>query len=181
VTVPLTASIFLSGLEAGLLTFGGAYTAIPILQHDSVEVHGWLSNGEFLDGLAISSVLPAPLIIFSTFVGYLAGGLSGSLAMTGGIFLPAFLFPLLLHRVVVRVAESATIRGFLLGVTAAVVGLIAAVGIEIGQAGIVDVATALLAIGAFLVLYRSHAKLAVLYVVLGSGALGALIQLVGLA
>ena len=177
VTASLTAEIFLEGLKAGLLTFGGAYTVIPFLQESSVDSQGWLSSGEFVDGLALSGVLPAPLIIFSTFVGYLAGGLGGGLAMTLGIFLPAFVFPIFLHRSLVAIAENPRIRPFLLGVAAGVIGLIAAVTVEIVDESVVDVPTALLAVGAFLVLTRFHGKLTVLYVVLGCGGLGALLQL----
>ena len=74
--VSLTAEIFFEGLKAGLLTFGGAYTVIPFLQDSAVDGHHWLTDSQFVDGLAIGGVLPAPLIIFSTFVGYLAGGLA---------------------------------------------------------------------------------------------------------
>jgi chromate transporter len=177
VTVSLTADIFLEGLKAGLLTFGGAFTVIPFLQQSAVQEQGWLTNSQFVDGLAMSGILPAPLIIFSTFVGYVAGGLAGSLAMTLGIFLPAFLFPIFLHRWLVAVAENPRIRPFLLGVAAAVVGLIAAVTVEIVETGVVDVPTALLAVGAFGALMRFHSKLTVLWVVLGCGLLGAAMQM----
>jgi chromate transporter len=177
VTVGLTAEIFFEGLKAGLLTFGGAFTVIPFLQQAAVEQQGWLTNSQFVDGLAISGVLPAPLIIFSTFVGYVAGGLAGALAMTVGIFLPAFLFPIFLHRWLVAVAENPRIRPFLLGVAAAVVGLIAAVTVSIVDTGVSDVYTALLAVAAFAALMRFHSKLTVVYVVLGCGLVGALLQL----
>jgi len=177
VTVSLTAEIFFEGLKAGLFTFGGAYTVIPFLQESAVDVQGWLTESEFLDGLALSGILPAPLIIFSTFVGYLAGGVAGSLAMTVGIFLPAFVFPIFLQRTLVSVAENPRVRPFLLGVAAGVIGLIAAVTVEIVKAGVVDVPSALIAIAAFLALYRFHSKLTVLYVMLGCGAIGALLQL----
>jgi chromate transporter len=175
-TVSLSAAIFLEGLKAGLLTFGGAYTVIPFLQQASVDHHHWLTDSQFVDGLAISGVLPAPLIIFSTFVGYLAGGLSGALLMTVGIFVPAFVFPIFLHRYLVAIADNPRIRPFLLGVTAGVIGLIASVTVQILDTSIVDVYTAILAAGAFAVLYRFHGKLTVLYVVLGCGAIGALLQ-----
>jgi len=176
VTVSLTAQIFLEGLKAGLLTFGGAYTVIPFLRESAVAGHHWLTSGQFVDGLALSGILPAPLIIFSTFVGYLAGGLSGGLLMTLGIFLPAFIFPIFFHRQLVSIADNARIRPFLLGVAAGVIGLIAAVTVDIVHTSVVDVPTAILAIGAFAVLNRFHAKLTVLYVVLGCGAIGALLQ-----
>jgi len=177
VTFSLTAEIFLEGLKAGLLTFGGAFTVIPFLQESAVQNQGWLTDSQFVDGLAMSGVLPAPLIIFSTFVGYVAGGLAGGLAMTLGIFLPAFLFPIFLHRWLVAVAENPRVRPFLLGVAAAVVGLIAAVTVEIVETGVVDLPTALLAVGAFAALMRFHAKLTVLYVVLGCGLIGVGLQL----
>jgi chromate transporter len=180
ITLSLTAEIFWEGLKAGLFTFGGAFTVIPFLHDAAVEGRHWLTDSQFVDGLAIGGVLPAPLIIFSTFVGYIAGGLIGSLAMTLGIFIPAFVFPIFLHRFLVAVADNRRIRPFLLGVAAGVIGLIAAVTVDIVDASVVDVPTAILAIGAFLALNRWHGKLTVLYVVLGCGAIGAAIQLSGL-
>jgi chromate transporter len=177
ITVSLTAELFLEGLKAGLLTFGGAYTVIPFLQESAVENNGWLTQSEFLDGLALGGILPAPVIIFSTFVGYVTGGLAGGIAMTVGIFLPAFVFPIFFHRGLVAIAENERIRPFLLGVAAGVIGLIAAVTIDILEAGIVDVPSGILAAAAFAALYRFQGKLTVLWVVLGCGAIGALLQL----
>ena len=180
VTVSLTAQIFWEGLKAGLLTFGGAFTVIPFLQQSSVDVHHWLTDSQFVDGLAMSGVLPAPLIIFSTFVGYVAGGLTGALVMTLGIFLPAFVFPIFFHRQLVAVAHNVRLHPFLLGVAAGVIGLIASVTVQIVDTSVVDLPTALLAIGAFLALNRWHGKLTVVYVVLGCGLIGAALQLSGL-
>jgi chromate transporter len=176
ITLSLTAQIFFEGLKAGLLTFGGAYTVIPFLHESAVAHHHWLTGHQFVDGLALGGILPAPLIIFSTFVGYLAGGLSGALVMTLGIFIPAFVFPIFLHRQLVAVADNERLHPFLLGVAAGVIGLIAAVAAQIVKTSVVDVYTALLAVGAFLALNRWHSKLTVLYVVLGCGAIGALLQ-----
>jgi chromate transporter len=180
VTVSLTAQIFWEGLKAGLLTFGGAFTVIPFLQQSSVDVHHWLTDSQFVDGLAMSGVLPAPLIIFSTFVGYVAGGLTGALVMTLGIFLPAFVFPIFFHRQLVAVAHNVRLHPFLLGVAAGVIGLIASVTVQIVDTSVVDLPTALLAIGAFLALSRWHGRLTVVYVVLGCGLIGAALQLTGL-
>jgi chromate transporter len=180
VTVSLTGQIFLEGLKAGLLTFGGAYTVIPFLRESAVTGHHWLTSGQFVDGLAIGGILPAPLIIFSTFVGYIAGGLGGALVMTFGIFLPAFVFPIFMHGQLVALANNERIRPFLLGVAAGVIGLIAAVTVDILDTSVVDVPTALLAGAAFAALMRWHSKLTVLYVVLGCGAVGAALQVSGI-
>jgi chromate transporter len=177
VTLSLTAELFLEGLKAGLLSFGGAYTVIPILHDAAVNGHHWLTEDQFVDGLALGGVLPAPLIIFSTFVGYVTGGLGGGVAMTVGIFLPAFVFPIFLHRWLVAVAENERIHAFLLGVAAGVIGLIAAVAVDIVGTSVVDVPTAILAVAAFAALSRWHGKLTVAYVVLGCGVIGAFLQL----
>jgi chromate transporter len=177
VTLSLAATIFSEGLKAGLLTFGGAFTVIPFLQESSVDVHHWLTDSQFVDGLAIGGVLPAPLIIFSTFVGYIAGGLVGALVITLGIFLPAFVFPIFFHRGLVAIAENPRIRPFLLGGAAGMIGLIAAVTVQIVDTSVVDAYTAVLAVAAFAALQRWHGKLTVLYVVLGCGLIGTLLQL----
>jgi chromate transporter len=176
ITVSLTAQIFLEGLKAGLLTFGGAYTVIPFLREAAVENHHWLSAAQFNDGLAMGGVLPAPLIIFSTFVGYIAGGLGGALAMTLGIFIPAFVFPIFLHRQLVAVSENERLHPFLLGVAAAVIGLIAAVTVTILETSVVDVYTALIALGAFAALQRWHGKLTVVHVMAVAGIVGVILQ-----
>jgi chromate transporter len=176
VTVSLTAEIFIEGLKAGLLTFGGAFTVIPFLQESAVGGHHWLTDSQFVDGLAMSGILPAPLIIFSTFVGYIAGGMTGALVMTLGIFLPAFLFPIFLHRQLVATAENDRLHPFLLGVAAGVIGLIAAVTVTILETSVVDVWTGLIALGAFAALQRWHSKLTVVYVMAAAGLIGVLLQ-----
>jgi chromate transporter len=176
ISFSLGVSIFWEGLKAGLLTFGGAYTVVPFLHGSAVDGHHWLTDKQFVDGLAIGGILPAPLIIFATFVGYLAGGLLGALVITLGIFLPAFVFPIFLHRQLVAISENPRLHLFLLGVAAGVVGLIAAVTVEIVETSVVDAYTAILAVAAFLALNRWHGKLTVLYVMLGCGVAGVLLQ-----
>lgn len=123
--------LFAAGLKAGLLTFGGAYTAIPFVRADAVP-RGWVQDSQFLDGLALSGVLPAPLIIFVTFVGYLAGGPLGAVAMTAGVFLPAFAFSLIFYDRLEAVVENPRLHALLEGVAAAVVGLIAVTAVQLG-------------------------------------------------
>lgn len=170
-------ALFLSGLKAGLLTFGGAYTAIPFVRSDAVS-RGWVTEGQFLDSLALSGMIPAPLIIFTAFVGYLAGGLPGALAITAGVFLPAFGFTLLFYDRLERVIEDDRLHSFLEGVAAAVVGLIATTALELG-ANLVGALPALVPgaaifAAALAVLYLSRSKMNVMAVVLGSGVLGSL-------
>lgn len=161
-----------SGLRAGLLTFGGAYTAIPFLQEDAVVSGGWMTSRTFLDGVALSGVLPAPLIIFSTFVGYVAGGPIGALAMTTGIFAPAFLLTLVGHRHLERLVEHQATHALLDGVTAGVVGLITATSLLLAPIAIRGIAGAAIFGLALVALYVWRSGAAVAAVVGGAGVVG---------
>ena len=129
---PTTIALFWAGLKGGLLTFGGAYTAIPFVRDDTVG-RGWMSDAQFLDGLALSGVLPAPLVIFATFVGWISGGLAGALAITAGMFLPAFAFSLILYERLEAIAEHKRLQLFLGGVSAGVVGVIAVTFVDLAR------------------------------------------------
>lgn len=172
---PSLPALFLSGLRSGLLTFGGAYTVIPFLQRDAVEVGQWMTNTQFLDGLALSGILPAPLIIFATFVGYLGGGPLGALVLTIGIFAPAFGFTLIGHDYLERVVENQALHAFLDGVTAGVVGLIGAAALGILNETVIGLPAWFIFALALLTLFRWKAKAAVAFVVLGAGVLGLLL------
>ncbi len=126
-------ALFWAGLKGGLLTFGGAYTAIPYVRADTVG-RGWLNDGQFLDGVAFAGMLPAPLVIFATFAGYLAGGLSGALAITVGMFLPAFAFSMIFYERLEAVVETPALHDLLAGIAAAAVGIIAVTAIQLGWA-----------------------------------------------
>jgi chromate transporter len=164
--------VFLLGLLGGLLTFGGAYTAVPFIRQGAVVDGGWMSAAEFLDGLALAAVLPTPLIMFSTFVGFRGHGVAGALLMTVGVFLPAFSFTLIGHNVMERVVDHRGIVRFLDGVTAAVVGLIAITAAQIAREAITSPLHAVTFGVALAVLYNLKHPLAPVTVVLGGAIAG---------
>lgn len=133
---PDTWRLFLLGLLAGLLSFGGAYTAIPYVQQEAVVLGGWLSLQTFLDGIAIGTVIPAPLVIFSTFVGFVGNSWGGAVVMTIGMFFPAFAFTFIGHRAFEKLVDSEIVATFLDGISAGVVGLIGCTAISIAKQGI---------------------------------------------
>ncbi|KQT32617.1 chromate transporter [Sphingomonas sp. Leaf412] len=155
-TIPVTAApvtlpaLFLAGLKGGLLTFGGAYTAIPYVRADTVG-RGWVGDATFLDGIALAGLLPAPLVIFATFVGYVAGGPWGALAITAGMFLPAFAFSLILFERLEALVENPALHRLLEGVAAAVVGIIAATFLQLAAATASRVAHPAIAMALFVV------------------------------
>lgn len=176
-TAPETLALFVAGLKGGLLTFGGAYTAIPFIRNDTVG-RGWMTDAQFLDGLALSGVLPAPLVIFATFAGWISGGPSGALAITLGMFLPAFAFSMIFYERLEAIAEHRRLQLFLAGVAAAVVGLIVVTLIDLSRAFAArtpDIAASILIfVVALGIVYRWQSKLAAPAVLALGAALGAL-------
>jgi chromate transporter len=171
-------TVFITGLKAGLLSFGGAYTAIPIVQQDAVINHQWMTQTQFLDGIALSGILPAPLIIFSTFVGYFGGGWWGAIVITIGVFLPAFSFTLIGHSVLERIIANKALHRFLDGVTAGVIGLIAVTAINLFLTTITSVSAIILFFIALFVLVKFRSKYMILFVIAGAGLLSLLWKLV---
>jgi len=174
---PSTLALFWAGLKGGLLTFGGAYTAIPFVRNDTVG-RGWMTDAQFLDGLALSGVLPAPLVIFATFVGWVSGGLAGALAITAGMFLPAFAFSLVLYERLEAIAEHKRLQMILAGVSAGVVGVIAVTLVDLAQAAVIQTPHLIVSVTIFVValaiMYQWKSKLSTLLVLALGASVGAL-------
>ncbi len=162
-----------SGLKAGMLTFGGAYTVVPFLREDAATRHHWVSPREFFDGIALSGVLPAPLVIFGTFIGFLAGNWAGALAMTFGIFAPAFAFTVLGHSLFERVVNFPAAHRALDGITAGVTGVIAATGVTMTIDAVDSTRTGVVFVLALIALFASKSRWITPLVILGAGVLGA--------
>ena len=169
---PSLIDLTVTGLRAGLLTFGGAYTVIPFLQHDAVQVGKWLTNAQFLNGLALSGLLPAPLIIFSTFIGYLGGGIWGAIVITIGIFAPSFAFTMIGHDLIEQLVEKTAVHAFLDGVTAGVIGLVSATAVGILRETLTGIHSWVIFALALSALFISKAKWSVAVVILGAGIYG---------
>jgi chromate transporter len=171
-------ALFAAGLKGGLLTFGGAYTAIPYVREDTVG-RGWLADGTFLDGVAVANLLPAPLVIFATFAGYVVGGLYGALAITAGMFLPAFAFSMMFFERLEAVIDSERLHRTLDGVAAAAVGIIGATLVQLALAAADRLAQPLLALPILLLALLAAWRLKGLWVnpaIVAGGALaGALL------
>ena len=133
-----------------------------------------MTNTQFLDGLALSGLLPAPLIIFSTFVGYIGGGIWGAIVITVAIFAPAFAFTMLGHETLEKLVDNKSAHAFLDGVTAGVVGLISATALGILSETVVGIHAWIIFSAGLIVLFQSKAKWTVAVVVLAAGLYGIL-------
>jgi chromate transporter len=165
--------LFLQFLKFGAVVYGSGYVLFAFLRGDLVDRLGWLTEQQLVDALAVGQLTPGPVFTTATFIGYLVAGIGGALLATVGIFLPGFVFVGLLQPLVSLMRRSA-LAGYLLdGVNVGAVGLMAGVGWQLGSEAIVDVPTALFALGAAVVLFRFDLNSG--WVVLFGGALGLLV------
>jgi chromate transporter len=139
-------------LKTGLLSFGGAYASLVFVQRGAVAQYHWLSDGQLLDGVALSVATPGPFMLFTTFVGYVASGIPGAVLATFFVFLPSFIFVIAGVHYVEKVRENRNIQAFLAGVSAAVVGIIAVVSLDLIPEALVDWPAVGIAIAAFLLI-----------------------------
>ena len=124
--------LFWSFLQIGLFSFGGGYAAIPLIQGQIVDQHGWLSMPEFTDLVTISQMTPGPIAINSaTFVGIKIAGLAGALVATLGCILPSCIIVTLIARLYLKYRSMALLQGVLGSLRPAVIALIASAGISI--------------------------------------------------
>jgi chromate transporter len=139
-------------LKTGLLSFGGAYASLVFVQRGAVAQYHWLSDGQLLDGVALSVATPGPFMLFTTFVGYLASGVTGAVLATFFVFLPSFIFVIAGVHYIEKVRDNRPIQAFLAGVSAAVVGVIAVVSLNLIPEALVDWVTVGIAVAAFLLI-----------------------------
>lgn len=116
--------LFVLGLIAGLVTFGGAYTTLPFIFTAAVQNGGWLSQQAFLDAIAITNTLPTPLVSFLVLPGFVGSGIGGAIVITIGVFLPAFSFTIIGHEFFEKIVEDKMVEPFLDGVGTGVIGLL---------------------------------------------------------
>jgi chromate transporter len=139
-------------LKTGLLSFGGAYASLVFVQRGAVAQYHWLSDGQLLDGVALSVATPGPFMLFTTFVGYAASGIPGALLATFFVFLPSFVFVIGGVRYVEKVRENRALQAFLAGVSAAVVGVIAVVSLDLIPEALIDWVSVAIAVAAYLLI-----------------------------
>ena len=162
--------VFLFFLKIGSVLYGSGYVLLAFLQRDLVETHQLLTSQQLLDAVAIGQLTPGPVFTTATFVGYLLAGHAGAIAGTLGIFLPAFLLVGLVNPWVPKLRRSPWASGFLDGVNAASLGLMAGVTVTLARAALVDWVTIAVAILGAIAVFRFKVNSA--WLVLAGGAIG---------
>lgn len=128
----LTLKLFLVFAGMSVMLFGGGYVFIPLIQKIVVDGHGWVTNQEFIDAIAMSQITPGPILVSAAFIGLKVAGFAGAVAATLGIYIPPALLMVGSTRVLGYIKQSQAIRAALRGIRPAVVGMIAAAAFTVG-------------------------------------------------
>ncbi|MCX2452393.1 chromate transporter [Pedobacter sp. PLR] len=133
-------------LKAGAFVFGSGLAIVPFLHGGVVQEFGWLTENEFLDAVAVAMVTPGPVVITVGFIGYLVAGFPGACVAALATFLPCYLFTVALAPSFKKIAKNTSMKAFVDGITAVVIGSLVGAVIIIAERPIVDLATALIAL-----------------------------------
>lgn len=153
-----------------LTLFGGGYVVIPALHELFVENLDWLTSAEFADGIAIGQITPGPIFITATFIGYKVAGITGALLATIAMFTPPMVLTVLLSRFVKTLNQSTFVKTAMKAVRAAVIGMIFASAVTIGQ----TISVSIVSVAIFLVAFYISFKYTIspVYLIIGSGVAG---------
>lgn len=175
-----------SFFQIGLFSIGGGYAAMPLIQHQVVDVHPWLTMTQFADIMAIAEMTPGPIAINSaTFVGIQVAGIPGAIVATLGCILPSCVIVMTLAYIYYRFRGLKMVQGILAGLRPAVVAMIASAGISLvilaffGQRALpedlsgIDCISVLIFASGFFILRKW--KVNPIYVMAGAGVLGVLL------
>src|SRR5229473_4905094 len=168
-------SLFLFFLKSSLFVFGSGLAIVPFLHGGVVQEHHWLTESQFLDAVAVAMITPGPVVITVAFIGYLVYGMTGACAAALGVFLPVYLFVVIVGPFYQRFSGNTQVRAFVQGVTAAATGAIAGAVVVLGKHSIQDYWTVGIALATFLILMKW--KIPEPFIIGVAGLLGIIIRL----
>jgi chromate transporter len=138
--------------KAGAFVFGSGLAIVPFLHGGVVKEYGWLNEQQFLDAVAVAMITPGPVVITVGFIGYLVGGFPGAVVAATATFLPCYLLTIIPAPYFKKIAKNQSIKAFVDGITAAVVGALVGAVLVIASRSIVDIPTGLIAVSSALLL-----------------------------
>ncbi len=152
-------------MKIDLFAFGGGFASVPLMLHEIVKVRGWMDSKTFMDGIALGQVTPGPIVITSTFVGYLIHGIGGAVVATIAIFTPSFILLVFAAPLFDKLKNSPYFARATKGILASFIGLLFFVFVKFAMAVPWDIVRTLLAFAVFAALLK---KVDILYIVLAS-------------
>jgi chromate transporter len=164
--------------KVGALSYGGGFVIVPLMQADAVSHYHWMTNGQFLNAVALGQVTPGPVVHTVAVVGYAASGVGGALLAAAIAFAPSFSFVLLGADRFDRIRGNASVRAFLDGAGPAAIGAIAGSSIPLARALSESWQYAVLAAAAVALFALRRGVVTTL---LGAGSAGVVLALAGVA
>ena len=140
--------------KAGAFVFGSGLAVVPFLYQGVVQDFHWLDERQFTDAVAVAMITPGPVVITVAFIGFLVAGFGGASLAAIGIFLPVYIPVLVLSPWFKRHRDSAQLKAFVQGATAAATGAITGSVVILGQRAIFDLPTAAIGLVSLGVLWR---------------------------
>lgn len=166
--------------KLGLVSFGGGYAMIPLIQTE-MQNHHWLDISQFTDMIAVSAMAPGPIASnTATIVGYKLDGLFGALVACVGVTLPSLLLILLVGKLFFKFQEHPLVKSAFYGLRPTIIGVIAFAAIKfaisngiIGGSHFIDIKSSILLVVSLILLIRT--KIHPAYLILVSGVIGVLL------
>ncbi|MDI3319200.1 chromate transporter [Pinibacter soli] len=171
----LLAKIAVFFAKAGAFVFGSGLAIVPFLHAGVVTENHWLTEQQFIDAVAVAMITPGPVVITVGFIGYLVAGFPGASVAALATFLPCYLFTVIPAPYFKKISANKSIKAFVDGITAAVIGALVGAVIVIATRSITDVFTAVIAIAAALSLLYIK-KIKEPYIILISAVVGLILK-----
>jgi len=138
--------------KAGAFVFGSGLAIVPFLHGGVVTENHWLTENQFIDAVAVAMITPGPVVITVGFIGYLINGFAGASVAALATFLPCYLFTVALAPSFKKIAKNSSVKAFVDGITAAVIGALVGAVIVMAMRSITDIPTAIIAVAAVAIL-----------------------------
>lgn len=161
---------FLIFLKIGAILYGSGYVLFSFLDAELVA-NGWLTRQVLIDAVAVGQITPGPVLSTATFIGWQLNGVKGAIVATLGIFIPSFVFVLIVNSLISKMRKSNIIGAVLDAVNVAAVALIIAVCIEMVKDTLIDWRTIVIAVASFIVAFFFK-KINSAFIVLGGAMVG---------
>jgi len=163
--------------KAGAFVFGSGLAIVPFLHSGVVDEYKWLNEQEFLDAVAVAMITPGPVVITVGFIGYLVAGFPGACVAALATFLPCYLLTVLPAPYFKKIVKNTSVKAFVDGITAAVVGALVGAVIIMATRSIIDIPSAIIALAAIVSLIYFK-KIQEPYLIVIAAVIGVLIKMI---